>query len=114
MTHVSERAIDAGRVGRAAEIFAVLASPARVAIMEALAQGESSVSELVAMIGGLECVCSAERTNISKHLAVLREAGIVSSRGDGQRKIYRLEAVCLIDAIDCTLDQACFSKAESL
>lgn len=107
MTHTSNLAIDTDRVGRAAEIFAALASPVRVAITQALAQGELSVSQLVAAIGALDCLCSVERTNISKHLAVLRDAGIVSSRVDGQLRMYRLEAICLLDAIDCTLDRGC-------
>ncbi|HUW39395.1 MAG TPA: metalloregulator ArsR/SmtB family transcription factor [Rectinemataceae bacterium] len=105
MAHITQKAIDPVRIGRKAEIFAALASPARIAIVEALSQGELSVSELVEAISALECACSVERTNISKHLAVLRDTGIVSCHGDAQRRIYRLEAACLIDAIDCVVDR---------
>jgi DNA-binding transcriptional ArsR family regulator len=59
------------------------------------------------MLAGLDCPCSVERTNISKHLLVLRESGIVSSSGDAQRRIYRLEARCMIEAIDCVTDNRC-------
>jgi len=111
MAHIAERAIDPVRLGRQAEVFAALASPARIAIIEALSQGERSVTELVDMLAGLECACSVERTNISKHLAVLRDCGIVSFHGDAQRRIYRLEAPCLMEAINCVLDRGCSSAA---
>jgi DNA-binding transcriptional ArsR family regulator len=68
-----------------------------------LAEGERSVNELVEMLAGLSCPCSVERTNISKHLAVLREAGVVSCVEDAQRRMYRLEARCLLQAISCTV-----------
>lgn len=78
-----------------------------MAIVAALGEGARDVGELVAILGSLDCDCSAERSNVSKHLALLREAGIVSSAGEGQRRIYRLEATCLLEAIDCVLDKGC-------
>lgn len=107
--------MDSIRLGRPTEIFSALASPARIAIVEALAQGELSVAGLVDMLADLGCLCSVERTNISKHLAVLRDSGIVSCHADAQRRIYQLEATCLIkttcliEAIDCVICRGCFS-----
>ncbi len=72
----------------------------------ALAEQEMSVNELISMLARLDCACSFERTNISKHLAVLREAGIVSCVEDAQRRLYRLEARCLLRAISCTVQLA--------
>ena len=97
-------------INQLSEAFKALASPARVAIVLALAEQEMSVNELVDMLSRLDCACSCERTNISKHLAVLREAGIVSCTGDAQRRLYRLEARCLLQAISCTVQLARSSR----
>ena len=101
MIHVKTR-LDPKLISRQAETFKALSSPARVAIVTSLAERDMSVNELVDMLEHLECPCSCERTNISKHLAVLREAGIVSVSEDAQRRIYRLRARCLVEAISCT------------
>jgi DNA-binding transcriptional ArsR family regulator len=89
-------------INRLAKAFKALSSPARVAIVMALAEQEMSVNELVDMLSRLACACSSERTNISKHLAVLRDAGIVSCIEDAQRRLYRLKARCLLRAISST------------
>jgi DNA-binding transcriptional ArsR family regulator len=102
MIHI-RRALDPVLIRQLAEAFKALASPARVAIVMALAEQEMSVNELVDMLSQLDCTCSFERTNISKHLAVLREEGIVSCTEDAQRRLYRLEARCLLQAISCTV-----------
>jgi len=109
MTHIKE-GFDPTLINQAAEAFKALASPARVAIVISLAEHEMSVNELVDMLSRLDCACSFERTNISKHLAVLREAGIVSRIEDAQRRLYRLEARCLLQAISCTLQLARISR----
>ena len=97
-------------INQLAQAFKALASPARVAIVMALSEQEMSVNELVDMLSRLPCACSFERTNISKHLAVLREAGIVSCLEDAQRRLYRLEARCLLQAISCTVQLTKSSK----
>ena len=72
-----------------------------MAIIYALKGGEKSAGELVEMLGTLECACSVERTNISKHLSVLKEAGIVTCRDEGLKRIYSLELPCLTSIFDC-------------
>jgi len=109
MIHITTE-LDPAIINQLSEAFKALASPARVAIVMALAEQEMSVNELVDMLSRLDCACSCERTNISKHLAVLREAGIVSCTEDAQRRLYRLEARCLLQAISCTLQLAKSSK----
>ena len=84
-----------------AEGFQALSSPVRVAIVGGLMEREMDVSEIVGMLAGLDCPCSVERTNVSKHLAVLREAGIVAVDEEGQRRIYRLALPCLAQAFGC-------------
>jgi len=67
------------------DVFAVLADPTRRQIIELLAEREHSAGELVA-------VFPVSQPAISRHLRVLRESGFVRVRGDGQRRIYELEA----------------------
>ena len=93
--------IDPARLREETLIFKAMASEARLAIIYALGSGEKSVNELVEMLEGLACECSVERTNISKHLSVLREAGIVSCRDEGLRRMYRLDLPCVVKTFDC-------------
>jgi ArsR family transcriptional regulator len=92
---------DPARITRIAEGFKALSSPVRVAIVMGLMEGELGAGEIVDMVAALDCPCSAERTNVSKHLAVLREAGIVSCQEDGQRRIYSLALPCLKQSLAC-------------
>ena len=70
------------------EMFAVLADPTRRRILDLLAEQERSVGELVAAF-------PISQPAVSRHLRVLREAGLVRLRGAGQRHIYRLDAAPL-------------------
>lgn len=63
--------------------FEILAEPRRRQILEALLPGERAVGDLVDAVG-------LSQPAVSKHLRVLREAGLVSVRRDGQRRLYRL------------------------
>jgi DNA-binding transcriptional ArsR family regulator len=65
-------------------VFEVLAEPNRRRILDFLADGERPVGELV---GELQLSQPA----VSKHLRVLREAGLVSVRTDAQRRLYRVQ-----------------------
>ena len=63
--------------------FGVLAEPHRRHILDLLREGERSVNELVAGLG-------LSQPGVSKHLRVLREAGLVEVRADAQRRLYTL------------------------
>jgi DNA-binding transcriptional ArsR family regulator len=63
--------------------FQVLAEPARIRLLDRLRDGEASVGELVALTGG-------SQQNVSKHLGVLLEAGIVGRRKQGNHVYYRI------------------------
>ena len=65
------------------EAWTALADPTRHAIVARLAEGPQAVSQLAA---GLPVTRSA----VSQHLKVLKDAGLVSERADGTRRIYRL------------------------
>jgi DNA-binding transcriptional ArsR family regulator len=63
--------------------FEVVAEPARREILDLLLDGARPVGELVAETG-------LSQPNTSRHLRILREAGLVESRPDGQRRLYEL------------------------
>jgi DNA-binding transcriptional ArsR family regulator len=63
--------------------FEVLAEPHRRHILDLLREGERSVNELVAGLG-------LSQPGVSKHLRILREAGLVEVRADAQRRLYTL------------------------
>ena len=107
MIHIRTARFDLRALERQAELFQAMASPARIAIMRLLAEGDRSVNEIVESLSGLASIGSVERSNISKHLSVLRDSGVVSVSGDAQRRIYHLDTPCLVDALDCVLDGAC-------
>lgn len=68
--------------------FSVLAEPHRCQILDVLRDGEASVGELVARLG-------LTQPGVSKHLRVLREAGMVVARVHRQQRMYRLDAAPL-------------------
>ena len=68
-----------------ATTFDVLAEPSRRDILDLLRDGERSVGDLVQRL-------SLSQPGVSKHLRVLREAGLVEVRPDGQRRMYELRA----------------------
>lgn len=63
--------------------FEVLAEESRRRILDLLVDGERPVGDLVGIL-------SLSQPAVSKHLKVLREAGLVESRTDAQRRIYRV------------------------
>ena len=76
---------------RYAAVGRALADPKRLCVLESLAAGELSVSELSVEVGG-------QVPNMSQHLAVLRSAGLVSTRRDGNTIYYRLADPRVIEA----------------
>lgn len=66
-----------------ARYFALLAEPMRLRILNAICNGERSVSSIVAATG-------ATQTNVSRHLALMHQAGVVARRREGSTVLYRL------------------------
>lgn len=66
------------------DVFAVLADPTRRRMLEVMRAGERSVGELVAAV-------DIEQPGVSRHLRILREAGLVTVRPQGQRRLYSLQ-----------------------
>jgi DNA-binding transcriptional ArsR family regulator len=71
-------------------VFEVLAEPRRRQILDLVRAGECSVNELVAIL-------EMNQPAVSKHLRVLREAGLVRVRVDEQRRLYRLSPAPLLE-----------------
>ncbi len=66
-------------------VLHVIAEPTRRRILDAVRGGERSVTELVDAVG-------LHQPGVSRHLKVLRDAGLVEVRRDAQRRLYRLRA----------------------
>ena len=64
-------------------VLEAIADPTRRAILDAVRGGERSVSDLVDAVG-------MHQPGVSRHLRVLRDAGLVQVRRDAQRRLYRL------------------------
>ena len=76
-----------------AQIFQALAHPTRIAIVEALRDGELPASKLMTML-------KVEQPNLSQHLAVLRARNVVVNRKVGNQVFYSVRDPVLIDVLD--------------
>ncbi|GAA4483519.1 metalloregulator ArsR/SmtB family transcription factor [Rhodococcus olei] len=76
-------AADRPHLDAATSTFRMLSDPTRLHILWILADGEADVSALTD-------ACGASRTAVSQHLAKLRFTGLVDTRKDGRRVIYRI------------------------
>src|SRR3954469_11665283 len=76
------------RAATTADAFNAVAEPRRRLILDALARGERPVNDLVRELG-------LAQPQVSKHLRVLREVGAVDVRGEGRRRLYRLNGAAL-------------------
>lgn len=71
-----------------ARIAKALAHPSRLQMIDAIAAGEKCVCELTELVG-------ADQSTVSKHLAILKQAGIVADRKEGVMTFYRMKIHCL-------------------
>ncbi len=74
----------------ATTVFDVLAEPTRRRILDAVRERERSVGELVDEVG-------MHQPGVSRHLKVLRDAGLVEVRRDAQRRLYRVRPEPLME-----------------
>lgn len=80
----------------ASGVLKALSHPTRLAILETLRDGERCVCEIWPLL-------DVEQPTLSKHLSVLRRRGLVASRRDGQKIIYRLSGSRVTEVIDAVL-----------
>jgi ArsR family transcriptional regulator len=77
-----------------ARVLKAMAHPTRLFIIEELEKDERCVCDLTAMIG-------ADVSTVSKHLSVLRQAGIVVDDKRGNQVFYRLQVPCILNFFGC-------------
>lgn len=80
-----------------ADILKALAHPVRILIVSALTDGDQCVCEL-------NTLAEIDQSGLSRHLANLRKAGIVSDRREGMKVFYHLETPCILKAFECAVD----------
>jgi len=93
-----------------ARILKALAHPSRIFIVDKLSEHPYCVCELTAMIG-------VDTSTVSKHLSILKSAGIITDHKDGTTVHYSLEAPCLLRFIGCVeqlIDQNAHRQLASL
>lgn len=77
-----------------ARIAKALAHPSRLLLLEALEGKERCVCDLTELVG-------ADQSTVSKHLAVLKQAGLVEDRKEGVMVFYRVKVCCLRGFWEC-------------
>ena len=77
-----------------ANVIKALAHPSRVLIAQALIEGERCVCELTELVG-------ADVSTVSKHLSVIKNAGLVEIEKRGLNVYYRLRCPCLMEVFRC-------------
>ena len=80
-----------------ADILKALAHPVRVLIVSALMEGDRCVCEL-------NKLAEIDQSGLSRHLASLKKAGIVSDQRAGMKVFYHLETPCILKAFECAWD----------
>ena len=80
-----------------AEVLKALAHPIRLAIVHYLDKEEKCVCDIVEYVG-------TSQSNISKHLGIMKKAGILSDRKEGLSVYYRLNIPCTLSFFQCVRD----------
>ncbi len=81
-------------LAQTANVMKALAHHSRLQIVESLGNGELCVSDLQRIVG-------SDVSTVSKHLTVLKSAGIVEDRKSGLQVFYRLRIPCIADFVHC-------------
>jgi len=77
-----------------ARVAKALAHPSRLMMLDLLAKTEMNVTEITKAVG-------ADQSTVSKHLAVLKEAGLIDTRKEGTTSFYRVTCACLGGFFSC-------------
>ncbi len=77
-----------------AQITKAVAHPLRIAILDFLKTGPQCVCDIAQHLG-------SERSNVSRHLSVMTNAGVLESRKEGLKVIYALRTPCILDFFAC-------------
>lgn len=77
-----------------ANIIKSLAHPSRLLVVQTLSEGDQSVSDLTTLIG-------SDMSTVSKHLSLLKNAGIIQDEKRGNQVFYKLNAPCVLNFLKC-------------
>jgi len=77
-----------------AKVLKAMAHPSRLFMIEELEKGERCVCELTEMVG-------ADISTVSKHLSVLKQAGLVVDEKRGNQVFYQLRVPCILNFFGC-------------
>lgn len=86
--------MEADLLRRRAQVLKAMGHPSRLAILDAIANGEKCVGDLQAVVG-------SDLSTVSRHLAVLKHAGIIDDRKQGLQVFYSLRVPCVLNFFDC-------------
>lgn len=87
-----------------AKVMKALAHPTRIFMVELLAKDNLSVSQLTEAVG-------ADVSTVSKHLSLLKQAGVLVDQRDGNKVLYSLICPCIMEFIHC-IDDVIYQDAE--
>lgn len=85
---------DAKHIEQQAQILKALGHPSRLLMVQALSDGPLCVCELTELVG-------SEMSTVSRHLAQLKQAGVLSDRREGTKIFYELRAPCVLRFLEC-------------
>jgi DNA-binding transcriptional ArsR family regulator len=77
-----------------ADIAKAISHPLRLAIIDFLKDGPQCVCDIAGYVG-------SERSNVSQHLSILVNTGVLESRKEGLKVIYNLKCTCILDFFSC-------------
>jgi len=92
--------MDAEKITQTADVIKAMAHPVRLEMLYALKSGEWCVCDLQAL-------SKLDMSTVSKHLSVLKQAGLVTARKDKNWMIYALARPCVLDFTDCLAGALC-------
>lgn len=91
---VSIEPASTAKVKRRALVLKAMGHPSRIRILELLSKGETCVCDIAPVVG-------SDMSTVSRHLAVLRNAGIIEDDKRGLNVFYRLATPCVLDFFRC-------------
>ena len=80
-----------------ADIAKSIAHPIRVAVLDFVKDGEQCVCDIAVAV-------DTERSNLSKHLSVMVNSGVLTSRKDGLKVFYKIKTPCVLKFLGCLRD----------
>lgn len=94
MEPIRQEILTAKQFEERAKVMKAMAHPSRLMMIDELSRGERCVCDLRELIGH-------DMSTVSKHLTVLKKAGIVEDERRGKNMYYRLKVPCILNFFQC-------------